>query len=439
MADSEITQAEFDPTRLYIPLPRGWEAQTKGTGSSYRLYHAGTEDRRMILCNDGAETQAFVTRMFVDLHEADKEARARFNFQAEVIKSQVREIDRLHKVIADKNTIPWITPPAYTEADMASVRAVRDRYQVEAEGLRARVAALETELAWYGEQARLARLIHSEGDAGRHAIAADGGERARAALSGDHKPAGNSTDLQSRVAPWMQACFGPEISADTVERRHRFIEEALELLQAMGGTKQEATQLVDYVFSREKGTPHQEVGGVMITLAALCLAAGLDMHKAGEDELARIWTKVDAIRAKQAAKPKHSVLPIAAPPANEGPLPGALAELQRSIEFFQKVTSAPEAEKIAVGHDHWDRLLAAARAVVSALKVQPQSSGAVERPGDDATTFRALVSDLKASMAEIAELERHMRAGGPSDTDDLKQYAEIAEKAVEIASKWSEA
>lgn len=38
-------------------------------------------------------------------------------------------------------------------------------------------------LEWYGEQARLARLIHSEGDSGRHALAEDGGKRARAALS----------------------------------------------------------------------------------------------------------------------------------------------------------------------------------------------------------------------------------------------------------------
>lgn len=38
-------------------------------------------------------------------------------------------------------------------------------------------------LAWYGEQSRLARLIHSEGDAGRHAIAKDGGTKARAALA----------------------------------------------------------------------------------------------------------------------------------------------------------------------------------------------------------------------------------------------------------------
>lgn len=51
----------------------------------------------------------------------------------------------------------------------------------------------------------------------------------------------------------------------------------------------------------------------MVTLAALCLAQGLDMHATGETGLARIWMKVEAIRAKQAAKPKYSPLPAAAP------------------------------------------------------------------------------------------------------------------------------
>ena len=119
----------------------------------------------------------------------------------------------------------------------------------------------------------------------------------------------HDANFQQRVAPWMQECFGPEISADVTERNHRFLEEALELVQSKGCTANEAHQLVDYVFGRDVGDPHQEVGGVMVTLAALCLAAGLDMDKAAEDELARIWTKVDKIRAKQAAKPKHSPLP----------------------------------------------------------------------------------------------------------------------------------
>lgn len=119
--------------------------------------------------------------------------------------------------------------------------------------------------------------------------------------------------FQGRVQPWMMACFGAEISADGAERNHRFLEESLELVQACSCTASEAHQLVDYVYGRPVGERAQEVGGVMVTLAALCLAQGLDMQAAGETELARIWTKVEAIRAKQAAKPKHSPLPAAAP------------------------------------------------------------------------------------------------------------------------------
>lgn len=40
-------------------------------------------------------------------------------------------------------------------------------------------------LQWYQEQARLARLIHSEGDKGRHALAEDGGKRAEQALAAE--------------------------------------------------------------------------------------------------------------------------------------------------------------------------------------------------------------------------------------------------------------
>lgn len=126
--------------------------------------------------------------------------------------------------------------------------------------------------------------------------------------------------FQARVQPWMLECFGAEIAADQQERNHRFLEESLELVQACGATASEAHQLVDYVYGRPVGEKHQEAGGVMVTLAALCLAQGLDMHAAGETELARIWTKVEQIRAKQAAKPKHSPLPQhvpAASPADE--------------------------------------------------------------------------------------------------------------------------
>ncbi|WP_421983411.1 hypothetical protein [Roseibium sp.] len=96
---------------------------------------------------------------------------------------------------------------------------------------------------------------------------------------------------------------------DLTERNHRFLEEAIELVQSTGCTRSEAHQLVDYVYDRPTGRPHQEAGGVMVTLAALCIAAGLNMHAAGVDELARNWANSDKIRKKQASKPKHSPLP----------------------------------------------------------------------------------------------------------------------------------
>ena len=134
-------------------------------------------------------------------------------------------------------------------------------------------------------------------------------ERAFAAIS----PTPGAETFQDRVDPWLIACFGEGIARDGIERNHRFLEEALELVQSTGCTQSEAHQLVDYVYGRPVGDPVQEVGGVMNTLAALCLAHGMDMHECGEVELARVWTKVEKIRAKQAAKPKHSPLPEAVP------------------------------------------------------------------------------------------------------------------------------
>lgn len=150
----------------------------------------------------------------------------------------------------------------------------------------------------------------------------------------DARPSGS---FQSRVHPWMMACFGPEISSDITERNHRFLEESLELVQALGCTRSEAHQLVDYTFDRPRGEAPQEVGGVMVTLAALCLAAKMDMDECGETELRRIWTKVDQIRAKQAAKPKDSPLPqhhsITAPDGDAGE---KLREIEERVEAFER-------------------------------------------------------------------------------------------------------
>ena len=66
--------------------------------------------------------------------------------------------------------------------DPSTIRAVL----TELLELRAENERLRTALAWYGEQARLAKLIHAEGDLGRHRLAKDGGDRSRRAL--ERKP-----------------------------------------------------------------------------------------------------------------------------------------------------------------------------------------------------------------------------------------------------------
>jgi len=134
-------------------------------------------------------------------------------------------------------------------------------------------------------------------------------------LNAENEALRTAPTFQDRVRPWMLQCFGAEISADMSERCHRLFEESGEACQSKGMTRSEAHQLVDYTWDRPIGEPSQEVGGVMVTLAAFCLAAGIDMHAAGETELARISVPetVAKIRAKQAAKPKYSPLPEAAP------------------------------------------------------------------------------------------------------------------------------
>lgn len=136
-------------------------------------------------------------------------------------------------------------------------------------------------------------------------------DRALAAAPKPAEKAQEGQPFQARVLPWLLECFGEQIASDAMERNHRFLEEALELVQACGCTIDEAHKLVDYVFGRSIGERQQEVGGVMVTLAALCLAQQLDMHYAGELELARITQPemVALIREKQKRKPAMSPLP----------------------------------------------------------------------------------------------------------------------------------
>jgi hypothetical protein len=116
---------------------------------------------------------------------------------------------------------------------------------------------------------------------------------------------------QQKVKEWLTHCFGESVAISKLERNYRFLEEALELVQAAGCTKEQALQLVDYVFNRPVGELKQEVGGTMVTLSGLCSAHDVSLEECAMTELQRVWEKKDLIRQKWEAKTiKDSPLPI---------------------------------------------------------------------------------------------------------------------------------
>lgn len=117
--------------------------------------------------------------------------------------------------------------------------------------------------------------------------------------------------FQQNVSKWAIEAFGSEVAYNKQERCDRFIEEALELVQAVGYDRQRAHALVEYVFSRPVGEVHQEAGGVMVTLAALASVVDIDLFADGSTELARINQPevIERIREKQRNKPTGSALP----------------------------------------------------------------------------------------------------------------------------------
>ena len=113
--------------------------------------------------------------------------------------------------------------------------------------------------------------------------------------------------FQKLASDWAVRAFGESIVKNPIVLNHRFLEEALELVQVCQCTKAEAHAIVDYVFGREVGEKSQELGGVMVTLAALCYGHGLSIHEAGRDELIRIEGKMDSIRMRQDSKPRFGM------------------------------------------------------------------------------------------------------------------------------------
>lgn len=104
---------------------------------------------------------------------------------------------------------------------------------------------------------------------------------------------------------WIRDTFGEDKARNKENRSRRFIEEAIELVQASDMPKSEVQTILDYVYSRPKGEITQEVGGVLVTLAGHAMAFGYDPETCGNIELARIQNvPKEQILKKNSEKPK---------------------------------------------------------------------------------------------------------------------------------------
>ena len=94
------------------------------------------------------------------------------------------------------------------------------------------------------------------------------------------------SEHQELVADWVSRTFGTE--KNVPERARRLLEESIEVFQALGMQEAGAHDLVRHVFAKPPGRPSQELGGVFLTLLALCDALAVDAGEIEWRELRRV-------------------------------------------------------------------------------------------------------------------------------------------------------
>ncbi len=95
---------------------------------------------------------------------------------------------------------------------------------------------------------------------------------------------------QAAIGKWVRSTFGEECYTHD-ERIMRFLEEAIELVQTEDISIERILRLAIHVYSKPKGVPYQEIGGVSITLLAYCEFLGISADTCELTE----WGHISAI------------------------------------------------------------------------------------------------------------------------------------------------
>lgn len=86
------------------------------------------------------------------------------------------------------------------------------------------------------------------------------------------------------MSRWAIDCFGEDEATDPKQRVLRFLEESVELAQAIGLDREKALELVAFVYNRPAGDVQQELGqvGLTLMLVAECVSASADIAEQAE-------------------------------------------------------------------------------------------------------------------------------------------------------------
>jgi|SRR6185312_6086491 len=95
------------------------------------------------------------------------------------------------------------------------------------------------------------------------------------------------TKKVGEMLAWAEKTFGA-IARDPHERALRFIEESLELAQAVGLTREEAAAMIERVYSRPPGDVFKEAGQAKLTAETLYSVLGIKPWVAYDAECERV-------------------------------------------------------------------------------------------------------------------------------------------------------
>lgn len=119
-------------------------------------------------------------------------------------------------------------------------------------------------------------------------------------------------EFHRQVGAWVLEVMGETPHArDPRIRAGRFLEEAIELVQAVGLTQADVVKMAAYVYARPVGEVRSEIGGSLTTLSALARVLGYDLEVAAILELQRMNTPEvkDRVRQKNASTVAGDILP----------------------------------------------------------------------------------------------------------------------------------